>query len=109
MIIEGSYGIERHPHRKQQENYLVDRLSQALVNHGRAVFPSPLLGLGQELLMLVRSHHHFTGQPIDVWVDPAIAAGCDAYLGCLSALPVTVQKLCAAPTAFFGMSEYCPE
>ncbi|KPQ36972.1 MAG: putative exonuclease of the beta-lactamase fold involved in RNA processing [Phormidesmis priestleyi Ana] len=92
LIIEGSYGIERHPHRKQQENYLVDRLSQALVNHGRAVFPSPLLGLGQELLMLVRSHHHFTGQPIDVWVDPAIAAGCDAYLGCLSALPVTVQN-----------------
>jgi Cft2 family RNA processing exonuclease len=92
LIIEGSYGTERHPHRKQQENYLVDRLSQALANHGRAVFPSPLLGLGQELLMLVRSHHHFTGQPIDVWVDSAIATGCDAYLGCLSALPATVQN-----------------
>lgn len=92
LVIEGSYGTERHPHRKQQENYLVARLSQALANHGRAVFPSPLLGLGQELLMLVRSHHHFTGQPINVWVDPAIAAGCDAYLSCLSALPVTVQN-----------------
>jgi Cft2 family RNA processing exonuclease len=92
LIIEGSYGTERHPHRKQQENYLVDRLAHALTNHGRAVFPSPLLGLGQELLMLVRSHHHFTGQPIDVWVDPAIAAGCDAYLGCLSTLPATVQN-----------------
>ena len=42
--------------------------------------------------MLVRSHHHFTGQPIDVWVDSAIATGCDAYLGCLSALPATVQN-----------------
>ncbi len=92
LIIEGSYGTERHPHRKQQENYLVDRLAHALANHGRVVFPSPLLGLGQELLMLVRSHHQFTGQPIDVWVDPAIAAGCDAYLGCLSALPATVQN-----------------
>ncbi len=92
LIVEGSYGTERHPHRKQQENYLVERLSQSLANHGRAVFPVPLLGLGQELLMLVRSHHQFTGQPIDVWVDPAIAAGCDAYLGCLSALPATVQN-----------------
>ena len=92
LIVEGSYGIERHPHRKQQENYLIDRLSAALENGGRAVFPVPLIGLGQELLMLVRSHHQFTGQPIDVWVDPLIAAGCDAYLGCLSALPETVQN-----------------
>jgi Cft2 family RNA processing exonuclease len=92
LIIEGSYGIERHPHRKQQENYLVDRLGKALAHRGRAVFPSPLLGLGQELLMLIRSHHHFTGQPIDVWVDPLIGEGCDAYLACLSALPATVQN-----------------
>lgn len=92
LIVEGSYGTERHPHRKQQENYLVDRLSQAIENHGKAVLPAPLLGLGQELLMLIRSHHHFTGQPIDVWVDPLVAAGCDAYLGCISALPMTVQN-----------------
>ncbi len=96
LIIEGSYGTERHPHRKQQENYLVERLSEALksdgTHHGRAVFPCPLLGLGQELLMLVRSHHQFTGQPINVWVDPLIAMGCDAYLGALSALPATVQN-----------------
>lgn len=92
LIIEGSYGTERHPHRKQQENYLVDRLGAALHNRGRAVFPSPLLGLGQELLMLVRAHHHFTGQPIDVWVDPLIGDGCDAYLSCLSALPVPVKN-----------------
>ncbi|MFK8182200.1 MAG: MBL fold metallo-hydrolase [Phormidesmis sp.] len=92
LIIEGSYGIERHPHRKQQENYLVERLSKALENHGKAVLPVPLLGLGQELLMLIRSHHHFTGQPIDVWVDPIVATGCDAYLGCISALPMTVQN-----------------
>ncbi len=92
LIVEGSYGTERHPHRKQQENYLIDRLSAALANRGRAVFPVPLIGLGQELLMLLRSHHQFTGQPIDIWVDPIVAAGCDAYLGCLSALPETVQN-----------------
>lgn len=92
LIVEGSYGTERHPHRKQQENYLIDRLSVALLNGGRVIFPVPLMGLGQELLMLVRSHHQFTGQSIDVWVDPLVAAGCDAYLGCLSALPETVQN-----------------
>lgn len=92
LIVEGSYGTEKHPHRKQQENYLVERIDRALANHGKAVLPSPLLGLGQELLMLIRSHHHFTGQPIDVWVDPIVAAGCDTYLGCISALPTTVQN-----------------
>ena len=96
MIVEGSYGTERHPHRKQQENYLVDHLTEALQEKnghpGRAVFPCPLLGLGQELLMLMRSHHRFTGQPIDIWVDPLIAMGCDAYLGSLSALPATVKN-----------------
>ncbi|MEL6813206.1 MAG: MBL fold metallo-hydrolase [Cyanobacteria bacterium J06598_3] len=92
LIIEGSYGTERHPHRKQQENYLVDRLGEALLNCGRAVFPTPLLGLGQELLMLVRAHHHFTGQPIDVWVDPMIGWGCDAYLGSISTLPAPIQN-----------------
>ncbi|PZO15018.1 MAG: hypothetical protein DCF25_14275 [Leptolyngbya foveolarum] len=96
MIVEGSYGTERHPHRKQQENYLLDCLSEALKEKnghpGRAVFPCPLLGLGQELLMLMRSHHRFTGQPVDIWVDPLIAMGCDAYLGCLSAFPATVKN-----------------
>ncbi|MEM9149926.1 MAG: MBL fold metallo-hydrolase [Cyanobacteria bacterium P01_F01_bin.3] len=92
LIVEGSYGTERHPHRKQQENYLIDRLSNAIANGGRAVFPVPLMGLGQELLMLLRSHHQFTGQPIDIWVDSLVAAGCDAYLSCLSTLPETVQN-----------------
>ncbi|MGB3296439.1 MAG: MBL fold metallo-hydrolase, partial [Phormidesmis sp.] len=92
LIIEGSYGTERHPHRKQQENYLVERLGKALASQGRAVFPTPLLGLGQELLMLVRAHHHFTGQPLDVWVDPLVATGCDAYLACLPTFPTTVQN-----------------
>lgn len=42
--------------------------------------------------MLLRSHHNFTGAPVDIWIDPLVAAGCDAYLGCLSALPATVQN-----------------
>jgi len=30
LIIEGSYGTARHPHRRQQENQLVERIDQTL-------------------------------------------------------------------------------
>ena len=101
LIVEGSYGTERHPNRKQQENYLVERLGEALADHRQIVFPAPLLGLGQELLMLIRSHHNFTGQPIDVWVDPLVARGCDIYLGCLSAFPEPVQNFAQHQSLFW--------
>jgi hypothetical protein len=46
-----------------------------------------MLGLGQELLLLWRSHYHFTGQPLTIWVDPALARSCDAYLDLLAQQP----------------------
>jgi Cft2 family RNA processing exonuclease len=102
LVIEGSYGNQVFPHRRQQENRLVNRLRDVLLGQRSTdafgngfpcvVFPVPLLGLGQEILALVRSHHHFTGYPMTIWVDPLIAAGCDAYLECLEDLPKTVQN-----------------
>jgi hypothetical protein len=50
------------------------------------------LGLGQEILMLLRSHHHFTGRNLDIWVDDTVAAGCDAYLELLPHFPTSVQN-----------------
>jgi Cft2 family RNA processing exonuclease len=52
----------------------------------------PTLGLGQEILMLLRSHHHFTGRNLDIWVDGTVAAGCDAYLELLPHFPTSVQN-----------------
>uniref|UniRef100_B8HVZ6 Beta-lactamase domain protein n=1 Tax=Cyanothece sp. (strain PCC 7425 / ATCC 29141) TaxID=395961 RepID=B8HVZ6_CYAP4 len=92
LIVEGSFGTARHPHRRQQENQLAERITQALKQGFSVVLPVPVLGLAQELLMLLRSHHYFTGQNLDIWVEEAIAAGCDAYLDILPHLPSTVRN-----------------
>lgn len=92
LLIEGSYGTSRHPHRRQQENQLAERIHHAILDHHSVILPTPALGLGQELLMLLRSHHHFTGRDLDIWVDGKVAAGCDAYLELLPHLPPSVQN-----------------
>ncbi|MBD6620124.1 MBL fold metallo-hydrolase [Komarekiella sp. 'clone 1'] len=92
LIIEGSYGTSRHPHRRNQENQLAERINRAIADHCSVLLPTPALGLGQELLMLLRSHHHFTGRDLDIWVDGAVATGCDAYLELLPHLPASVQN-----------------
>ncbi|MDB9375379.1 MBL fold metallo-hydrolase [Nodularia sphaerocarpa] len=92
LIIEGTYGTSRHPHRRNQENQLAERINRAIADRCSVLLPTPALGLGQELLMLLRSHHHFTGRDLDIWVDGAVATGCDAYLELLPHLPPSVQN-----------------
>jgi len=92
LIIEGTFGTARHPHRRTQENQLAERIIQALEQGFAVLLPVPVLGPGQELLMFLRSHHRFTGKDLDVWVDEPIAAGCDAYLEILPHLPTSVQN-----------------
>lgn len=92
LIIEGSYGTARHPRRRQQENQLAELIDRAIAQSHSVLLPTSTLGLGQELLALLRSHHHFTGRDVDIWVDPTIAAGCDAYLQLLPHLPSSVQN-----------------
>jgi Cft2 family RNA processing exonuclease len=92
LIIEGTYGTSRHPHRRNQENQLAERINRAIADRHSVLLPTPALGLGQELLMLLRSHHHFTGRDINIWVDGAVATGCDAYLELLPHLPPSVQN-----------------
>ncbi|UKO99827.1 MBL fold metallo-hydrolase [Nostoc sp. UHCC 0870] len=92
LIIEGTYGTSRHPHRRNQENQLAERINHAIAEGRSVLLPTPALGLGQELLMLLRSHHHFTGRDLDIWVDGAVAKGCDAYLELLPHLPPSVQN-----------------
>ncbi|MGC9502279.1 MBL fold metallo-hydrolase [Baaleninema sp.] len=92
LISEGSYGTARYPKRRTQENQLAERIDRALNEGYGILMPVPRLGLGQELLMLLRSHHHFTGREIDLWVEESVAAGCDAYLEILPHLPTSVQN-----------------
>ncbi|NMG05697.1 MBL fold metallo-hydrolase [Brasilonema sp. UFV-L1] len=92
LIIEGSYGTSRHPHRRAQENQLAERINRAIAERCSVLLPTPTLGLGQELLMLLRSHHHFTGRDLNIWVDGTVAVGCDAYLELLPHLPPSIQN-----------------
>ncbi|MBV9386487.1 MAG: MBL fold metallo-hydrolase [Chroococcidiopsidaceae cyanobacterium CP_BM_ER_R8_30] len=92
LIIEGSYGTARHPHRRSQENQLAERINRAIANSCSVLLPTPTLGLGQEILMLLRSHHNFTGRDLDIWVDGTVATGCNAYLELLPYLPAAVQN-----------------
>jgi len=92
LIIEGSYGTARYPHRRQLENLLAERIERAIASGTSVILPTPVLGLGQELLMLLRSHHFFTGKDIDIWVDGQVSNGCDLYLELLNDFPVAVQN-----------------
>lgn len=92
LIVEGSYGTARHPHRRQLENQLAERIHRAIADGYSVLLPTPSLGLGQELLMLLRSHHFFTGRDLDIWVDGTVADGCDAYLELLPQFPTAVQN-----------------
>lgn len=92
LIVEGSYGTARHPHRRQQENQVAERIHRAIADKYSILLPTSALGLAQELLMLLRSHHHFTGRDITIWVDESIAAVCDSYLEILPHLPASVQN-----------------
>lgn len=101
LIVEGSYGTARHPHRRQQENQLAERINRTIAEKQSILMPVPALGLGQELLMLLRSHHHFTGRDLDIWVDGTVAAGCDAYLEILPHLPTSVQNFARHQALFW--------
>lgn len=92
LIIEGSYGTARHAHRRNQENQLAERINRAIASSCSVLLPTPTLGLGQEILMLLRSHHNFTGRDLDIWVDGMVATGCDAYLELLPHFPASVQN-----------------
>lgn len=92
LIAEGSYGMARYPHRRQQEHQLLAQLERELTQGRAVLLLAPALGQAQELLILLRSHHHFTGRELDIWVDEPIARLCDAYLDLLPHLPMAVQN-----------------
>ncbi len=101
LIIEGSYGTVRHPHRRLQEKQLMERIYQALMQDKNVLLPVPSIGLGQEILKLLRSHHQFTGKNIDIWVDDSVAVACDIYLDLLSEFPVSVRNFAKHQSLFW--------
>ena len=107
LIIEGSYGTARHPHRRQQEKQLMRRLDFALKAGQNVLLSVSPLGLGQEILKLLRSHHQFTGRDVDIWVADSVAIACDIYLELLDHLPLAVQNF-AKHQPLFWDERVCP-
>lgn len=107
LIIEGSYGTSRHSHRRQQEKQLMERIEEALIRGQNVLLPVPTLGLGQEILKLLRSHHQFTGRNLDIWVDGTVALACDLYLELLPNFPASVQNF-AKHQPLFWDERVCP-
>ncbi len=107
LIIEGSYGTTRHPHRRQQEKQLMQRIYETLTHGQNVLLPVPTLGLGPEILKLLRSHHQFTGRDLDIWVDSNVARACDVYLDLLGEFPLSVQNF-AKHQPLFWDERICP-
>ena len=107
LIVEGSYGTVRHPHRRLQEKQLMERINQALGENKNVLLPVPPIGLGQEILKLLRSHHQFTGRDLDIWVDESVALTCDIYLDLLSQFPLSVRNF-AKHQSLFWDERICP-
>jgi Cft2 family RNA processing exonuclease len=99
LIVEGSYGTTRYPHRRQQENVLVQQLNLLLSELNTIYWLVPELGQAQEILMLLRSQ--MAGQKIQVWVDEAIEQVCDRYIQCLSELPNSIQNFARDRSLFW--------
>ncbi len=100
-IVEGSYGTARHPHRRKQENTLMARIDRAIIQQQSIILPVTTIGIAQELLILLRSHHLFTGRDIDIWVDGTIAIACDLYLQILPHFPPAVQNFARHQSLFW--------
>lgn len=92
LIIEGTYGTARHPHRRQQEKQLMEKIKDSLDHQINVILPVPTFGSGQELLKLLRSHHQFTGKNLDIWVDGNLPIACDLYLDLMPYFPANVQN-----------------
>jgi Cft2 family RNA processing exonuclease len=99
LIVEGSYGTSRYPHRRQQENGLVQQLNSLLSKQSTVYLLAPGLGQAQEILMLLRGQ--MAGQRIEIWVDENIQDACDRFMQCLPELPNNIQNFARDRSLFW--------
>jgi Cft2 family RNA processing exonuclease len=99
LIVEGSYGTTRYPHRRQQENRLVQQINALLTANNIIYLLAPELGQAQEILMLLRGQ--MAGQRIEIWVDHNIQNACDRFIQCLPELPHNIQNFARDRSLFW--------
>jgi Cft2 family RNA processing exonuclease len=99
LIVEGSYGTTRYPHRRQQENGLVRQINALLTEQSTIYLLAPELGQAQEILLLLRGQ--MAGQRLEIWVDSNIQDACDRFMQCLSELPNSIQNFARDRSLFW--------
>ncbi len=92
LILETQYGTRRLPHRRQQEKQFIQQLDTHLQAGHNILLPVPPLGVAQEMLKLLRTHHAFTGRAVNLWAAGTVITACDAYLAIIDALPDSVRN-----------------
>jgi Cft2 family RNA processing exonuclease len=100
LIISGMYGTDRYPHRRQLETQLMETIDRALISGQSVLLPVPALGLAQEILILLRSHHLFSGRNVTVALDDAIADQCDRYEQIIPIFPSSIQNFARYQSLF---------
>jgi Cft2 family RNA processing exonuclease len=106
LILEGQYGTRRLPHRRQQEKQFIQAIEVALAQGRNLILPTPPLGLAQEILKLLRTHHQFTGRKVNLWAAGQAIASCDAYNEILPSLPETVRNFTQHQPLFWDDKVY---
>ncbi|AIE72921.1 hypothetical protein D082_03920 [Synechocystis sp. PCC 6714] len=106
LILEGQYGSRRLPHRRQQEKQFIQAIEAVLAKGRNILLPVPPLGLAQEILKLLRTHHQFTGRQVNLWAGKGVAGGCDAYQEILAYLPDNVRNFAQHQPLFWDDKVY---
>lgn len=104
LILEGSFGTNKHPQRRYQEQKLIEQINKAIANSESLLFPVPKVGIGQEILTLLRSHHSCTGRDLDIWLDDRVGEGCNLYLELIPYLPRAIQNFCQHQALFWDQT-----
>jgi Cft2 family RNA processing exonuclease len=94
LLIAGTLGIQPYPSRRHLESRFVERIATALEGGSHLILPVPSVGLGQELIFMLKNHHRFTrsDRNFTLWLDPEIEAGCDQYQNLLPEFPQSVRN-----------------
>ncbi|MEB3229157.1 MAG: MBL fold metallo-hydrolase [Synechocystis sp.] len=106
LILEGQYGTRRLPHRRQQEKQFLQAIETALAQGKNILLPAPPLGLAQEILKLLRTHHQFTGRKLNLWAAGNVIAYCNAYPDIQGSLPETVRNFIQHQPLFWDDKVY---
>ncbi|GIX07731.1 MAG: hypothetical protein KatS3mg115_2134 [Candidatus Poribacteria bacterium] len=93
LILEGTYGDQIHPNRKEQEQELARSVGEVVAEGGTVLIPSFALGRAQEIILILKTSMNSGLIPqFPIYVDGMVRTVCDVYHDLLDELPDRLQK-----------------